>query len=169
MGMDCYAHSAIGFKVTENDFLVTEEGKVLKCRNGHPHPGGKAKFCQECGKRFRHPESVRATPALVALAESMGDKLAPDTDVESYWHEIRYERDGGLGVLPVGDMDYDNSGFLIVGEEVGNSGSHRFGMEVSSLDEGKIRSVLFRVRQVRETLGFEDRPIELHTWLYISV
>jgi hypothetical protein len=166
--MDCYAHSAIGFKVTEDDFIRETKATDLVCPKGHEWPGGGAKFCQECGGKFDYLTEVWGTKKLRVLAQLLDDEGFLDNDCdnfEDYWHVLVHEGDD-RGVVEVGDTNY--GGFLIIGEEVGNTGSHRGDAAIGALGVEGILKTIEWCKEVRKALGFEDRPITLYTWLYVS-
>lgn len=172
MGMDAHAFMAIGFEITEEDFLVTVRPDKVTCAHGHPKPdGSRAKFCPEDGTKYDQYEVTSPTERMDSLLSLLEiDMFDPNDfdgefdDIEQWWNV--YLASEGEPFIKVGV----NEDTLILGKLIGDTGSHRFNLTTVEQSREEVDEAWAEVRDMRTALGFDpkERPIRLYSWMHIS-
>lgn len=171
MGVDYYAHTAIGFPVYLPDFIVVADPAALVCRHGHPQRGSD-KFCAEDGTPYTTKPEYAMQPLLKTFCQSFNRRMPYESDFSKgekalkWWWQAFSEENPLFRV----QSDDEDEGIIICGVRLGDTGSHRSGARAVSKTKTEISEAFLRVGHYRNTLfGPEPaRDIRLYSWLEVG-
>lgn len=149
------AKVALGFEVTQKDFLVVVPAIVKTCGRGHRQPESHPKFCDQDGTPFKFATTTVGTKALVALADGIPECLT----AEDWWDTLCED---GEPIFTV-RRNYGSEDFIICGVFIAESDCES--NPLRTLSWKKMLQKHKEVQALRLRLGFDDRPIKLYSWI----
>jgi hypothetical protein len=147
MSVSAYSSVFMGFRVTKEDFICTEEAAIATCPRGHSQLKG-AKFCQEDGGRFDKRPTFKARPALHCIGLQKGGESA-----EELFNRILENGDPLRSYRGASSTSY-----YVLGQSLSFVSYYD---SVACFSEAKLEEVRQKVLNLRMAVGMSERPIEI--------
>lgn len=165
MSVDVYAYSVLGFEVIRADLLTEVEGEVQCARRHTPSSPG-AKFCEHDGSKFEPTIKRLPTGALLALMKKAGADA--DDDPEDWLDNGIYNGDLVHSMAESSEVSMYESP-LVCGAKFYESGSHNGNSHPGAIPWEDLQEGYAKAVELREAMGLTDHPIQVFSWMYVSV
>jgi hypothetical protein len=154
----------MGVPVTHADFF-TVTGHHRECSRGHRQTAGSAEYCSQCGGKIATVDDEEPTVAFAQYAAKW------DREPRELYAELRDSDEPGVIGLFRGELVQSNTredlkAVLILGTLLSSVSSDHYQRG------GPIRVdqlPIDRVHQTAQELGMHDRPVQLISFLYLSI